>query len=511
MSEPPISDAAAAAAAGADVGRRAKRAVVLVTGRGFLLRLVGLLSTVVLTRFLTPRDFGVLAIGLTAVGFSNLLNDGGVGAALLRRPTRPTHAELRGLVSIQFGLTSMIWSVSLVVALATGSTVAVVTAIMLLALPLASLKAPGGVLLEREMIYGPLVKVDIAETFVYYTLAIASVAWGAGVWGIAVAGVVKLAPGIGILWSTVPGAIALPGRGIAMVRPMLRFGIQFQAVAVISVLRDEGLNVLVAGLGGLNALGLWSIAERVLLVVQVVLESLWRVSFPAMARMLETRSDPSRAIGRTVATVAFGLGFVLVTVVTFGPDGVRLVFGPAWSDAAAVLPAACLGYALAGPVSTACAGYLYARGDARTILVAVVIHTLVLLGTTALLLPAAGLAAIGYGIVASGLVDLALLGRAARRTIDAPLLVPTVALVVTASLASIVGLAAGAAVGPTALGVASGILVGLIAYAAIAGLVNRWFLPVGVRLDLRALGNQLVPRARRWRVPHAGAHDEPSS
>ena len=484
--------------------------MVLVTGRGFLLRLIGLLSTVVLTRFLTPRDFGVLAIGLTAVGFSNLLNDGGVGAALLRRPTRPAHAELRGLVSIQFGLTLMIWSGSLVVALVTGSTIAIVTAIMLLALPLASLKAPGGVLLERDMIYGPLVKVDIAETVAYYTIAIASVALGAGVWGVAVAGVVKLAPGIAILWSTVPGAIALPGRGIAAVRPMLRFGIQFQAVSVISVLRDEGLNVLVAGLGGLNALGLWSIAERVLLVVQVVLESLWRVSFPAMARLLETRADPSRAIGRTVATVAFGLGFVLVTVATFGPDGVRLVFGPAWSDAAAVLPPACLGYALAGPVSTACAGYLYARGDAGTILVAVLMHTLVLLGTTALLLPTAGLAAIGFGIVASGLVDLALLGRAARRTIDVPLLIPTAALVVTAGVASIVGLAAGFAIGPSAVGVGSGVLVGLIAYAGLAVLVNRRVLPVGVRLDLRALAGQILAPTRPGRAPRPGEHERQS-
>lgn len=486
-------DAPDVAPRAADVSRRAKRAVVLIAGRGFLLRLVGLLSTVVLTRFLTPEQFGILAIGTTAVGFSNLLNDGGVGAALLRRAELPTHEELRGLVSIQFALTSAIFVVALGVALATRSTIVEVTAIMLLALPVSSLKAAGGILLEREMAYGPLVKVDIAETFVHYGGAITAVALGAGVWGVAIAAVVRLLPGIGILWSTVPGAVALPGRSIRAVRPMLRFGLQFQAVSIVSVLRDEGVNLLVAALGGLEVLGLWSIAQRVLLVVTVVLESLWRVSFPAMARMLETRADPSRAVARTASMVAFGLGAILVPIVTFGPDGVALVFGAAWRQAADVLPAACLGYALASPVSTACAGFLYARGDARTVLVSTVAHTVVHLATVALLLPFIGLPAVGLGFVGAGAVDLAVLGGATRRLIGGGLFLPTAALVATAGLASGAGLLAGTSVGPTAAGVATGIVVGVIVYGGLAIGCNRWVLPAEIRLDLRALVHQLAP------------------
>lgn len=485
-----------AALGGIDVAARARRGVLLITGRGFLLRLLGLLSIVVLTKFLSPREFGILAIGTTVLGLSNIFNDGGVGAALLRRKGEPTKAELRGVVGIQFGLTLGIWTIALGVAVATRSTIATVTAVMLTALPLGSLKTPAMLLLEREMAYAQLIKAEFAEWFVYTAVALTSVILGAGIWGVAAASVLKLLAGIAILWSTVPGAVALPSVRVTPVLPMLSFGAQFQSVAIIAVLRDHGLNLLVAAAGGLTALGLWSIAGRVLLVVGIVLESLWRVSFPAMARMLETNSDPRRIIERTVAQVAAALGLVLVPVVTFGPEGIPFVFGSEWRDAADVLPGACLGYAVAGPVSTACAGYLYARGDARTILVSTIMHTIVILAAVALLMPAVGLAAIGLGLLGASIVDVVVIGRRTRRAIHVALLAPTAVLVVTASLAAAAGLAVSALIGQTPLSIPPGVLCGLLTYGALVALAHRWLLPARHRVDLAMLVRHTLVSAR---------------
>ena len=74
--------------------------------RGFGVRVIGLMGTLVLARLLTPRDFGVVAVGATFVMFANFMADGGVGAVLIRQSQPPARSDLRALLAFQLGLTS---------------------------------------------------------------------------------------------------------------------------------------------------------------------------------------------------------------------------------------------------------------------------------------------------------------------------------------------------------------------------------------------------------------------
>ena len=80
-----------------EVRGRALTGVLYVTASGGLNLLIGFIGNLALARMLTPEDFGVVAVGLTATLLGTAISDGGLGAGMIRRPEPPTRTELRTL------------------------------------------------------------------------------------------------------------------------------------------------------------------------------------------------------------------------------------------------------------------------------------------------------------------------------------------------------------------------------------------------------------------------------
>ena len=73
-----------------EVRGRALTGVLYVTASGGLNLLIGFIGNLALARMLTPEDFGVVAVGLTATLLGTAISDGGLGAGMIRRPEPPT-------------------------------------------------------------------------------------------------------------------------------------------------------------------------------------------------------------------------------------------------------------------------------------------------------------------------------------------------------------------------------------------------------------------------------------
>jgi O-antigen/teichoic acid export membrane protein len=216
----------------------------------------------------------------------------------------------------------------------------------------------------------------------------------------------------------------------------MRFGVAFQGVSLISILRDQGLVVVTSAVAGFAALGYWTIAYRLIQVIFLVVESLWRVSYPAIARLLATGEDVSRPIARSLRMTAVLTGLVVACLIGAAPSLVPLLFGERWSPAVPAIAFAAAGLMLSGPISTAGAGLLFARGRVTDVLRATVIHTAVWFAVATPLMPSLGVTALGIGWCAGALVDGALLARYARREVVLPvfsaLVRPVVSVVVAA-------------------------------------------------------------------------------
>ena len=98
-----------------------------------------------------------------------------------------------------------------------------------------------------------------------------------------------------------------------------------------------------------------------------------------------------------------------------------------------------LGLGIAGSVSVATQGYLYAVGDAAAVLRAVVLQAVVAFAVTLPLLDTIGVAAFGVGVLVSSLVEAVVLLRATRARLNVRLAHRLVAPTVIGCVAAFVG------------------------------------------------------------------------
>lgn len=469
---------------GAEIRRRAVSGAAVIGARGVAINLLSFVGNVALARLLVPQDYGTVALGVALLTLFGLLSDGGLGAGLVRRPEPATGDDLRALSAVQVTGAVTIAVIAVTIGVPFGET-GVVVAIIVAALPVNSLRGPAMVVLQRDLNFRPIAAVDVAESLAYYGFGIAAVAAGLGVWGLAAASIVKAVVGTAILLRATPGALVRPVSSLAHVKPLLRFGLRFQGVQVVSAIRDQGASVGTAAVAGPAVLALWTIAWRLLQVPFLLFHALWQVSFPAMAQLQGQNEDPRPIMERAVRVTAIATGLLLAALVSSAPALIPALFGEEYADAAQAVPFACVALQISGPVSVAAAGHLFASGHAGLVLRVATIQVFVWFGIAFPLLPIVGVAAVGIGFGVAALTETAIFTRTVRRTtgarLGAAVGAPFAAFVVAASG----GWLLAAAAGPT---IASG-----VAAAAVSALVYLG----GMMIFRRALVVEVAAFARR--------------
>ena len=90
-----------------------------------------------------------------------------------------------------------------------------------------------------------------------------------------------------------------------------------------------------------------------------------------MSRLVSEGEDLAPTIERVLAVVAVVSGVILAPLVAASAPLVTVLLGDQWVDAATVIPPASLHLMIAGPISVALVGYLWAVGDASSVLRAI--------------------------------------------------------------------------------------------------------------------------------------------
>ena len=238
-SEGEFNDASAAPESAATIRDRGAAGALLLTIRAAGAQAVAFIGMLVLAHLLSPTALGMVAFGTTIVTIGNFFADGGLGAALIRRGDHPTVDELRALLAVQLILAFVIALGVAVIGFQAGTTGAV-TAIMAWSLPLLALRAPHAIALERALDYRPIAATEFAESLVFYGWAIAMVAAGWGVWGMASAAIARAVTGSVLMTAASPLKVITPRLGHGTLRSMLAFGVGFQAVGLAGLARGRG-------------------------------------------------------------------------------------------------------------------------------------------------------------------------------------------------------------------------------------------------------------------------------
>lgn len=388
---------------------RAVSGAAVMGARGVAVYTLGIAANLGLAAMLVPRDFGVIALGTVVLATGTYLSLGGFTAALISRPEEPTRRELEVVLGVQLAI-GLLLAVGVAAVAAPAGQDGLVVATMAGALPILALRSPILVDLERRLQYRPIATAEVLEAAVYYAWAVGAVAAGLGVWGLATAVVVRAAVGTGWLLLGRERRRVRPRWSWSALRPVLRSSLQFQAAAVAGIAREQLVNVGVGIVGGLATLGVWNLAWRVIQVPMLLLSTVGRVAFPALARLLDAQEDPRPAIERTVAALAVLIGLVVVAMVAVAP-AIPAVAGDEWDGVPAVLLWSGVALIVNAPVAAAAGGYLFARRDPNTVTAATAASAATWLAVALPLLKPLGPAAIGVGWLAAGLVASTLLWR----------------------------------------------------------------------------------------------------
>jgi len=307
----------------------------------------------VLARLVAPVEFGQVGLAMAYIGLWGLASAFGVGSAIVQRPQltdRMLRAGFTLALLLGGGATVLVFLTAPLAARMLGSEsltdfIRVLSATFLLT-------SPGSVaegLLQREFEWQRLTRLTLLSNFAQSASSVILALLGLGAWALV---------GSNLLFILLRTVLLLRAHGHPK-RPLvsgsemgelLRFGRSFTAARALNYGAQQGDNVVVGRVLGLEPLGYYSRAFK--LMMQPVTNFglvLTRVLFSIMARLQQDAARLRTAYLTGLAVISLVSVPLAVLMVVLGPEIVLVLMGPRWEPAVKPFQILSLGLVLRMP------------------------------------------------------------------------------------------------------------------------------------------------------------------
>jgi PST family polysaccharide transporter len=256
--------------------------------------LIGLVSTVVLARLLSPADYGLMAMVAVVTSFAGLFRDLGLSSAAIQQRTlsRAQQSNLFWVnVAVGLALTAIVAAAApLVGRFYRKPEVVWITMGLSTTFFISSIGSQSGALLVRDMRFGRQAVATVAGAVVTLVVGIVLAVGGFRYWS--------------LVWGEIAGAATTtvlrfalsrfrpgwPTRGTGLKR-MLAFGANVTGFNLVNYFQRNLDNLLIGRYWGAAPLGIYSRAYSMLMFpIQNVRGPINSVAFPALSRL---QSDPA--------------------------------------------------------------------------------------------------------------------------------------------------------------------------------------------------------------------------
>ena len=315
------------------------------------------LSTIVISRLLSPDDYGVMAMAAPVVGFIVLFQDLGLGSATIQARTMSPEVS-NGLFWINMAASAAIFFALLLCAPLAAwfyddIRAGYITAASAVGVLLSGTALQHSALLNRDMRFGVISAIDIANAVVTFLGALIAAYLLRNYWALWIGTMAGVFVQVVLTWLVTPWRpswkISLAGTG-----QMARFGGNL-----------TGFNVLIAKFAGSVALGLYDRSFKLMMLpLQTINGPLGRLMLPILSRL---RDEPERYRRSFLLAVRAILLFATpgITVAVATSDRLMIfLLGDTWSAAGPIF--FWLGLAsLLQPVSNATGWLFISSGRGR--------------------------------------------------------------------------------------------------------------------------------------------------
>lgn len=313
------------------IATKSVKGVFALVSRSFLLQLLGLATSFILTIFLDPASFGIFFVVSSIIVFFNYFQDIGLAASLIQKKEEPTKTELQTVFVMQQILVLLL----VVPALIFTSAIAhfyklnvdgeVLLVALLISFFLTSLRTIPTVLLERKLDYGKLVIPQILENLAYNACLIIFAVMGFKVTSFTIAVLARSIIGLVALYIIQPWPV-----GIAFDRHSLKrlvsFGIPFQANSILALFKDDFRTIYLGKVLPIAQLGYIGFAEKLAyLPLRLVMDNVIKVTFPSFARLQTDKNALRLAIEKSLFLICFAIFPIAVGIISYSPFLIQFV------------------------------------------------------------------------------------------------------------------------------------------------------------------------------------------
>ncbi len=330
--------------------RRAARSVGWVIFERWSSRLLTLVVLAILTRVLSPDDFGLISLATSVIAIAQVFVDSGFSKTLIQKESLgPKDASTAFWTSLGIGvllcLALFFGAPSLGAFFGESKLVPVLQAMSFL-FPITALSQTPAALLERELDFRPLSIRQLIGTFCGSLVAVPVALVGGGIWALVIQSLVTSIVAAIVLW----GSTSWRPRfeySVRAFKALASVGFAILGIDLLDAIQANVDKLLIGVLFSPVELGYYFLAQRLgTILIELVTSVLARVSLSTLSRV---QGDTAR-LNRVFRQLTFAAA--AVSVITFGlvavlaPQVVAFVFGPGWSPSVAIIWVLAPGWAL---------------------------------------------------------------------------------------------------------------------------------------------------------------------
>jgi PST family polysaccharide transporter len=344
-----------------DLGQRTARGGVITIAAQTSKFFFATLITIILSRLLTPEDYGLVGMVGVVTGFLSIFRDLGLGNAIIQADSL-SHRQISSLfwVNVAFSLLMTVLTASLSPLVSwffSDHRLTLLTASYAVGFLLGGLSVQHEAILKRRMRFGLLAAIDLSSVVIGATSGVIA-AWTLRTYWALVAGTLTQTACYTIgVWICCPWQPGWPQRN-AGARSLLVFGRNQTGFSILNYFSRNLDNVLIGRFWGSQSLGLYSRAYQLLMLpIDQINAPIGAVAIPALSRLNTSPEKYRAAYIRMVEKLALITMPLTAYLMIVSDWVVLLLLGPNWQGVSPIFSI----LALAGLIQPICstAGWLF--------------------------------------------------------------------------------------------------------------------------------------------------------
>ncbi len=307
---------------------------------------VSLVISVILTRLLSPQDFGLIGMILVFTGFATVFTDMGFGAALVQKlDLQQHHKSAVFWLSLALGA-----SITLIMAAAAPyiasfygepalQSLAVAISLIFFINAFATVKVA---LLQKAMDFRTLAMAQLLGTVLSGLLAIYLAFNGFGVWSIAAMYVANAIVYVVVLWAVAPWRPDFSLRWDAL-KDLSKFSLNLLGFSAFNYWARNGDNLLIGRYVGSAALGIYARSYMILLLpVAQVSGIISNVMFPALSAIQKDVERVREMYLKSISVISLVTFPMMLGLLVVSQSFVLALFGDKWAGMIPILQVFCV-------------------------------------------------------------------------------------------------------------------------------------------------------------------------